>query len=190
MTENERETVLKMAVAYNTDFAMQDENKVKRIKEKFINDFTVDVTKEPEYVLQLLETAYLEQKASDVECSLIIGGMFSLISVEYTDIMLKLLKEDWHFCHEDIASYFQRFKIPEAVDLLYETSLRQFEYLEYDDFFALAVKCIWALGDINTKESIDKLKLLAQSNNEIIKKNALNQLERIRNGEKNKNRHA
>lgn len=52
-------------------------------------------------------------------------------------------------------------------------------FLEFDEAFALAVKCIWALGDINTPESREKLRLLSQSDNEIIRDNAINQLNRI-----------
>ena len=43
----------------------------------------------------------------------------------------------------------------------------------------IAAKCIWALGEIRTVEAKEKLKLLTQSNNKIIKENALMQLERI-----------
>lgn len=183
MNEKERAAVDEMVLAYNTDFAMQDEAKVRKIKRKFINDFTVDVTKNPQYALQLLETAYDEKNAGDVELAMDIIGMFDLLKrypKEYPSLLLKLLEADWHYEHENIVWIFQQeLKIPEAVNLLYETALKQFKYLEYDEFFALSVKCIWALGAIKTKEAIEKLELLAQSDNEIIKENALNQLEMI-----------
>ncbi|MCL2152984.1 MAG: adaptin domain-containing protein [Oscillospiraceae bacterium] len=179
MTINERKAVRDMMVAYNTDFAMQDEAKVNRIKKKFLMEFTVDVTAKPDYVLELLEVAYNEKNAEDVEWSMNIAGMFDLFSKDYLEILLKLLGEDWHYKHEDIVSVFQQFKIPESVDILYETALKRFNYLEYDEFFALAVKCIWALGEIGTEKAKEKLKLLAQSDNEIIKDNALRQLERM-----------
>ena len=179
MLENERVAVKEMAVAYNTNFAMQDEDKTRKIKEKFMMDFTVDVTVNPYYVVQLLENAYSEKNADDVEYSLSIGFMFNLFSKFYSDILCKLIEEDWHFSHENIASIFQELKLPETVDCLYKTVLKQFKYLEYDEFFALAVKCIWALGEIRTAEAKEKLKLLTQSNNKIIKENALMQLERI-----------
>ena len=185
MNEKERAAVDEMVLAYNTDFAMQDEAKVRKIKRKFLKDFTVDVTKNPQYALQLLETAYNEKNADDVELSMDIIGMFDLFSKEYPKeyicLLLKLLEADWHHEHENIVWIFQQeLKISEAVNPLYETALKQFEYLEYDEFFALAVKCIWALGAIKTKEAIEKLELLARSDNKIIKKNALNQLKMIR----------
>ncbi|WP_145973675.1 hypothetical protein [Phytobacter massiliensis] len=54
----------------------------------------------------------------------------------------------------------------------------KFDYLDFDDSYALAVKCIWALGDIATKESFEKLKLLSKSNNTVIKENACHQLKK------------
>lgn len=59
---------------------------------------------------------------------------------------------------------------------LYTTSQTQFEYLDYDEAYALAVKCIWVLGDINTFESKEKLKLLSDFENPIIKENTIYQL--------------
>jgi len=179
MNTKERKTVEKMLVAFNTNFAMQDEVKVRKIKEKFLKNFTVDVTKNPQYVIQLLETAFSEKNAGDVDESLAIGFMFELFSESFSDILRKLIEADWHFTHEDIASIFQELKLPETVECLYKAALKQFEYLEYDEFFALAVKCIWALGAIKTDAAKEKLKLLARSDNEIISRNALAQLERM-----------
>ena len=156
---------------------------IQKIKENFRKEFTVDVTKEPKYVLDLLEKAYSEKNSNDIEFILSIIDIFDVFSTayqkEYKELLVKLLAADWHVYHEDIAHSIQRLKIPEAVDCLYETALKQFKYRDYDDFSVLAVQCIWALGDIGTQEAIEKLKLLAQLDNEIIKENALKQLARI-----------
>lgn len=56
----------------------------------------------------------------------------------------------------------QGFKAPESVDAIYTTIFSHFEYLDYDDSFALARKCIHALGDINTAYSREKLELLLE----------------------------
>lgn len=118
----------------------------------------------------------LQNEANDVEYLLI--AIFELFVEDYVDVLCKLMNETWNFQHENIAIIFQKIKSPKTIVCLYNAALTQFEYLEYDEAFALAVKCIWALGDINTPESKDKLKLLAQSENEIIKENAINQLNR------------
>ena len=146
--------------------------------EMFLEEFTVDISKNPTYIRELLEKAYIDQEPYDIEYLLIALFKFRLFIENYTDILVKLMNESWHFQHENIASIFQKLKSPRTVECLYKTALTQFEYLEYDEAFALAVKCIWALGDINTPESRDKLKLLTQSENEIIKRNAIDQLNR------------
>ncbi len=146
--------------------------------EVFMKDFTVDISKNPRYICGLLETTLVEQEANDVEYLLTAIFHFKLFIEDYVDILCKLADETWHFQHENIASIFQKIKSPKTVECLYKTTLTQFDYLEFDDSFALAVKCIWALGDINTVESRKKLELLTQSENEIISKNAIYQLKR------------
>lgn len=149
--------------------------------ETFTKSFTVDVQNNPSYIRKLLEETLSEHVADDVEYLLITIFQFKLFTQDYVDILCKLMQETWHFQHENIASIFQKIKSPKTVDCLYKAALTQFEYLEFDEAFALAVKCIWALGEINTPESREKLKQLAQSENKIIKDNAMNQLNRSHN---------
>jgi hypothetical protein len=56
--------------------------------------------------------------------------------------------------------------------------LAKYAYLVFDDNYALAVKAIWALGDIGTEAAREKLKLLPQSEIEAISENAKYQLAR------------
>lgn len=146
--------------------------------EVFAKSFTVDISKNPGYIRELLEIALLENEADDVEYLLVAIFHFELFVEDYVDILCKLMNDTWHFQHENIAMIFQKIKSPKTIDCLYNAALTQFEYLEFDEAFALAVKCIWALGDINTLESREKLKLLTQSEYKIIKDNAINQLNR------------
>jgi len=78
--------------------------------------------------------------------------------------------------HEDIASLLQGIRSPGSIDELYKTALTRFDYLDYDDSYSLARKCIHALGDINTAESKEKLAMLAGSGIPIIKEAAEKQL--------------
>lgn len=147
-------------------------------KAEFLRDFTVDVTQNPSYIVKLLEEAYSKKLANEVEYSLFIGFSFNLFSKDFVDVLGKLIESHWHFQHENIAIIFQKLKSPDSIKYLYKTALTQFDYLDFDEAFALAVKCIWALGDINTEDSKGKLKVLAESENEIIRDNAIKQLER------------
>ncbi|ROP59945.1 PBS lyase HEAT-like repeat-containing protein [Enterobacter sp. BIGb0383] len=91
-----------------------------------------------------------------------------------------LLLESWHYKHEDIASLLQDAKSPTSIDALNKAIVKKFDYLDFDDSYALAVKCIWALGEIGTPEAIDKLTKLSISDNDVIRDNAINQLKRHR----------
>lgn len=73
----------------------------------------------------------------------------------------------------------QRLKLPSSIEVLYETAIKEYEYLDYDEAHALAVKCIWALEDIGTEYAEQKLQLLLNSNISVIKENAQKQLDRI-----------
>lgn len=90
----------------------------------------------------------------------------------------ELLLNSWHYKHEDIASLLQNAKSPTSIDALYKAIMTRFDYLNFDDSYALAVKCIWALRDIGTPEAIDKLTQLSKSDNEVIRCNTIHQLKR------------
>lgn len=147
-------------------------------KEQFLQLFFKDTISCSNYIKQLLEVAFEEKEADDIDYLVYVVFALNLVTDEYINLLIKLMYAPWHYTHEDIATIFQSFKFPQTIKCLYDTALTQFEYLEFDDSFALAVKCIWALGEINTVESKEKLTLLAKSENEIIKENAINQLNR------------
>jgi hypothetical protein len=93
---------------------------------------------------------------------------------DYTDTLLALLDEHWHIDHENIVSILELIKDPKSVDKLYEAAVN---VPDDDEMRALAKKCIRAFNTINTPEAIEKLKLLSNSDDPIIKENAVFQLE-------------
>jgi hypothetical protein len=95
---------------------------------------------------------------------------------DYTDILLQLLDEKWHTSEEDIISMLELIKDPKSVDKLYKVAL---DVPDYDDMRAIAKKCIWALSAINTPEAVQKLKLLENVDDPIIKENAAFELEQL-----------
>jgi len=95
------------------------------------------------------------------------------IDKRFTGIFCNLLKENWHQSHEDVVMMLESIKDPKSVDCIYEMSLK---IPSYDDGRALARKCIWALGAIDTLYAKEKLKNLALSDDEIIKETAIMQL--------------
>lgn len=91
----------------------------------------------------------------------------------------ELLLESWHYRHEDIASLLQDTKSPTSIEALNSAIMESFEYLDFDDSYSLAVKCIWALGAIGTSDAMGKLGELSKSDNTIIRDNATKQLKRL-----------
>jgi hypothetical protein len=165
MTSSERDTINKlMSNLITTDI--------------FIKDFSVDISTNPIYVKELLEIALAEKNTDDVEYVLYIGFTFNVFSEEYVEILSRLIEAKWHYQHENIAMILQKLKSPISVESLYKAAITEYEYLDYDDNYALAVKCIWALGNINNYDSRKKLEVLSHSKNEIIRDNAIKQLSR------------
>jgi len=146
-------------------------------KEEFLKKYSISLI-DGKYVLELLETAYNEKSAVDVESAFALGISFDVFNKHHIRFFSTLLEAHWHYQHENIVRLLQDLKNPEAINCLYKTCQTYYEYLEYNDCYALIVKCTWALGDINTKKSKEKLELLAQSENEIIRDAAKKQLER------------
>jgi hypothetical protein len=156
-------------------------------KEKLLCEINRVAGEIAEYVMFSLKTAINDRDGDAVEFALFTGFYFPVFGEMEFDsefsnnlafILCELIEEDWHHSHEDIASIFQDCKTVMAIEPLYRTALRKFDYLDYDEAYALAVKCIWALGDIDTPESMEKIRLLISSDNPIIRKNAINQLRR------------
>ena len=143
-------------------------------EEDFLSEFSSDQLD----VKRVLEDAFDSRDPDDVEFGIVLGFRFGLPE-KCVSILIKLLKADWHFKHEDIAMALQKMKAAESVESLYEAALTEFDYLDYDDSYALSVKCIWGLGDIGNGEAIEKLKLLSSVKNSIIARESKKQLDRL-----------
>lgn len=134
-----------------------------------------------EQVYKELMKAIDGKDPSRVEDLIYLIFCFKLFDAGFIGLLNALLVCDWHKQHENIAMLLQKLKSPDSVLVLFETVTKQFKYLEYDEFHALAVKCIWALGDIGTEQAKEKLELLLKNGNAIIKENAEQQIDRIKN---------
>ncbi len=144
-------------------------------KKQFLLAYPVDVQEDHKYVTRTLKDAFARKDSDDVEYALLLGFSFCF-EEDVVPVLCDLIVQDWHYKHEDIARLLQDFGAPESIEYLYRVSLMELKYLEYDDSYALAVKCIWALGKINTSISREKLKLLALSENRVVKEASKRQL--------------
>ena len=128
----------------------------------FIAQFGANPRTTPDIVRAELEQAFAERSAESAECAMVLAFVFGL-SRKWAPVLCKLMEEDWHRSHEDIAEALQDIRLPSTVDCLYRVALRKHDYLAYNDSKSLVGKCIWALHDIGTYEALEKLKLLSQS---------------------------
>lgn len=111
--------------------------------------------------LQILQEALSKKDAAIMqEATLLIFGA-NCFSPIYTESLCSLIKERWHYSHEDLASILQTIADPSSVNCLYEATCLHFDYLDYDDTYQFARKCIKALAAIKSIEAINKLKLLS-----------------------------
>ncbi|MES2774267.1 MAG: hypothetical protein V4722_08790 [Bacteroidota bacterium] len=142
----------------------------------FFEAYSFDLSGISNHVKNLLSSALLTQVPDDVEYPMLLGFIFKVYGHDFKDLLVNLLQQDWHYKHEDIVSIMQDLRYSDFVDVLYLTALKTFKYLHYDDVLGLARKCTWALSAIDTPYAINKLELLAQSPNALIKSYAQKRL--------------
>ncbi|MFE2103486.1 hypothetical protein [Streptomyces sp. NPDC059468] len=128
--------------------------------------------------LRLLRDAMERRDADDVEMALIVHSAADASAEEFLEQLIELFPAEWHRKHEDIVSMLGELHSPKTVPTLVEATRWGPEHLDFDEFRALAVKAIWALGGIPGDEARDSLKSLRGAENEIIRENAVKQLAR------------
>ena len=147
-------------------------------KEQFLEQYPIDLKHNEGHIYSCVKEAFDNKNADDLSLALtlIIFCINIIYTNEFVELLCLLLKEKWHQEHENIVMMLESIKSPKSVDVLYDTAITKFDYLDYDDSIPLATKCIYALGEINTEKAREKLKLLADSDEPIIKEEAKKQL--------------
>ncbi|WP_294351034.1 hypothetical protein [uncultured Sphingobacterium sp.] len=132
-------------------------------EEEFINEYFKSTTLNDFYVLNMIDTAIVNKNNIAVEEAILLlnTGYFSLFN--FSKKLCELLMHSWHVKHEEIAMILQGLADPRAVDSLYNAAELQFSYLDFDDTYQFARKCIKAISRVNDANAISKLKLLAKS---------------------------
>ncbi|AZV76655.1 hypothetical protein EBB79_01250 [Parasedimentitalea marina] len=98
-------------------------------------------------------------------------------SSEACALLIRSLPLNWHFKHEDVAFAIQRFRCAGAESVLEARAMDCPEYLDWDDNYALARKCTWALADIGSAEARVALGRLAKCETEEISEFAQKRLD-------------
>jgi hypothetical protein len=127
--------------------------------------------------LSELVDATIRRDPIDVEYALVLCAVYGLLP-SHLPLLVALVDADWHHAHENVVSELAEFHDPETVDALYSATQWVPEYLDFDEARALAVKAIWGLGGIEGEAAREALERLAQSDVEVIRRNAAKQLAR------------
>lgn len=128
-----------------------------------------------------LKEARCYKDSEAVDLFLYLGAVISYDYKCCIDELNYLLIEPWHKKHEEIVRLLGFYSSETSVDYLYKAAIFNFDYLDYDEDYVLADKCIRLLAKINSIKSLDRLKELKASQNKIISKSASKQLDRMKN---------
>ncbi|MDJ0368062.1 HEAT repeat domain-containing protein [Hymenobacter sp. H14-R3] len=145
-------------------------------QQEFEKLYPVPITKA--YVLECLNEAVELEDDDKLWPAMVLA--YDGADTDFLPILEGLLVAEWHTSHENIALILQRLKSTTSVQCLFKAATMHFTYLEEDEFFDLARKCLWALGSINNEEAREMIKSLANSDNEVIREHAQEQIQRIK----------
>ncbi len=133
-------------------------------------------------VLDLCKELTIAREAKDAELVDLLLYLSAVVKFDYydVDILNQLVTDPWHQKHEEIVRLLDHYRQPSSVNPLYEAALLNLDYRDYDDDFILANKCIRTLERIQDQNAIEKMKLLASADNELIRQYAQKYLNRVR----------
>lgn len=112
-------------------------------------------------IIESLEQALINHDDEKVDFYLIAAGCDGLTK-EYSKVLCLLLLETWHFKHEEILVALEEIRDPETIQPIVKSLELKLNYYTGND---IPRKAIWALGAIDTPESINEIKKLTISIN-------------------------
>jgi len=145
---------------------------------EFCAAFSTSVVDVKGFGLRVLQEAVATQDGVLVELGLYVGHRFGFTD-EHLGVLMILAGADWHTQHENTVDGLAELRAPSSIDTFYRTATARFDYLDFDEAFALGVKCIWAMGNIASVEAVARLGDLLSCGNDILVENAVTQLSRL-----------
>ena len=116
--------------------------------EELISNFS-DVTDEEKIniIKEGIKIACQRKNSTEIENLMLSISFFKLYDrSEFIEDYIKLAKEEFHEEHETIASYVQRFHLPQTIDYIYELATSNFEKYRWDDKFCTGQKMLFCFG--------------------------------------------
>ncbi len=127
-------------------------------------------------VMELLREGISKRDADAIEEAVVLLYVCDFDLRAFAAPCRELLSADWHYKHEDIAQLLGEIKDPASVDCLYEAATREYAYLDYDDTYQLARKCIKALSAIGSEAAVVRLRELSLQDNAMVAEYARKEL--------------
>ncbi len=148
----------------------------KRLHSEFLLAFRPPLTDPTSLILDCLQESYDQHSPDGVDSAMLFGYCFKF-TIHHVQILCRLAFADWHFKHEEIARALDSIRDSRAIDALEYLARIKYPYLEYDDSRALAVKAVWALGNLGSTAALGRL---VNDLDSIVRDAAINQLSRLR----------
>jgi hypothetical protein len=131
-----------------------------------------------ELALQALKDGFKQKNSEYIEFGLGAGDIFGLPR-EAIELLKHLYEADWQSRHEDIVWALDRFRDSQLVDFFYGATQVTPTDLLWDYNRALAVKAIYALGNIGSGKARAYLEEISKSDHPRLRTEASNQLLRL-----------
>ena len=128
---------------------------------------------------------FIKEKNEIVEALIILPSWFG-IKNDFIEYYNKLLIVNWHHEHESLIETIKNTKSNSSTTYIEKAILNNYKYLHFNDtnYASFIRKCMWALADINTEESVGLLKSYLENENPVIRQYAEEQIMWL-NGDKN-----
>lgn len=173
MTEDERNLVMELC-----EIPFGDHARKAIERSEFLHRFRKTDSVEG-LACELLNEAIETRIPDDVECAIIVGAVFGFNPASLAPL-ITLLKQDWHFKHEDIVGAIGDFNSPDAVNALYEITQWVPTYLKFNNGHPLARKAIYALSAINAPQAFQALIKLQNDKNPYLVEVANDRFSKVR----------
>ncbi len=149
---------------------------------QFLNNDSENENALCDLIIKYLKEAQKRKDSVTLDSLLYLVFYFDLKSECFLDVFNELLTEKWHYKHEDLVRLIDAYRSERSVKYLQYAATMKLDYLTYegDTTFALANKCIRALGNIGTDHAKQGLTQLSENDNKIISIKCQKQLKRFK----------
>lgn len=127
-----------------------------------------------------LNKIWTSKDAEAFESFINICAIYNL-NEKFINDLIPFLLESWHKQHESLSAIIQEYRVTEIITLIDQIVDKPIDYLNESetDWYGYIRRLFFALGDINSIESIAKLVNFTSNKDEMIAKWANEQLNRI-----------